>query len=273
MFGLAAAISGIIMLLIAQLIGNILGDNGPVFHNNYGVLFGISGLLFVISILPGLFIHELPGGKAVEKLPSFGEFIPQLGKLLRDDVPFRAFIVARIFTSLLMMSAPFYIGYATVQLGLSSEVAVPVLLAMQTVGSVVGALVYAWLGARNNLLYIQLSLISAALLPICALVAGVAGPWPLYFGFLVSGLAAGSNLFVCFLNWLVGYASADQRPIHVGLSNTVTAVVSFITPFIAGTIVQGFGYQPLFIVSLVMAFCALFVTLRFFPQTQMAATR
>ena len=272
MFGLAAAISGVIMLLITPLVGNILSENGPGFPNNYALLFGISGIIFVVSILPGLFIHELPGGKAVERLPSFSEFVPQLGRLLRDDVPFRSYIVARLLTILFMMSAPFYIGYATVQLGLSSEVAVPVLLAMQTIGSVTGALVYAWLGARNNLLYIRLSLASAALLPICALLAGIIGPWPLYFGFLVSGLAAGSNLFLCFLNWLVGYTPADQLPIYTGLANTVTAVVSFITPFIAGTIAERFGYRPLFAVSLAMALCALFVTVRFFPQAEKVET-
>lgn len=268
MFGLASAISGIIMLLIAPWIGNVLGENGPGFPNNYAILFAASGLVFVISILPGLLIHELPGGKVVEKLPSLGEFLPELGGLLRNDRPFRAFILARVLTSLLMMSAPFYIGFATVGLGLSSEVAVPVLLAMQTVGSVLGSLFYAWLGARNNLLYIQLALVSAALLPFCALLAGTVGVWVLYAGFLLSGLAAGSNLFLSFLNWLVGYANADQRPIYVGLSNTITAVISFITPFIAGTIAQQLGYRPLFAVSLVMAFCALFVTIRFFPKME-----
>lgn len=272
MFGFAAAASGVIMLLITPLIGNILGDDGLGFPKNYALLFGISGVVFVISILPGLLIHELPGGKAVEKLPSFKEFLPQLGDLLRDDMPFRAFIVMRIFTDLLLMSAPFYIGFATVQLGLSSEVAVPVLLAMQIVGSVVGSLLYTWLGAHNNLLYIQLALVSAALLPICALLAMIFGPWLLYFGFLVSGLAAGSNLFICLLNWLVGYAHADQRPVYVGLANTVAAVVAFTTPFIAGTIIHNLGYPPLFMVSLVMAFCALFVTMRFFPKVQLAET-
>lgn len=272
MLGLAAAISGLIMLLITPLIGNVLGENGPGFPSNYALLFGVSGLIFAVSILPGLFIHELPGGKAVEKLPAMSEFVPQLGRLLRDDRPFRAYIVARVFTNLLMMAAPFYIGFATVELGLSSEVAVPVLLAMQTVGSVAGALAYAWLGARNNLLYIHVSLVSAALLPICALLAGIVGPWPLYFGFLASGLAAGANLFLCFLNWLVGYAHADQLPIYAGLSNTVTAVVSFITPFIAGTIAQNLGYQPLFVVSLLMAFCALYVTLRYFPKVERGET-
>jgi MFS family permease len=180
--------------------------------------------------------------------------------------------VARVFTNLLMMAAPFYIGYATVQLGLASGVAVPVLLAMQTIGSVLGSLVYAWLGARNNLLYIHLALVSAALLPVCALLAEMVGPWLLYFGFFISGLAAGSNLFLCFLNWLVGYVHADQLPIYTGLSNTVTAVISFITPFIAGTIAQNWGYRPLFVVSLLMAFCALYVTLRYFPKVAVAET-
>ena len=272
MLGFSAAISGVIMLLVAPLIGNILGQNGPGFPNNYAFLFGIAGLLFAASILPGLFIHEMPGGKALEKLPTLAEFLPQLGELLRDDMPFRAYIVARIFTNLLMMAAPFYIGFATVDLGLSSEVAVPVLLAVQTVGSVVGALLYAWLGSRNNTLYIQLSLVSAAMLPVCALLASSVGPWLLYVGFLVSGLAAGANLFMCFLNWLVDYAQADKLPVYAGLSNTVTAVASFVTPFIAGPIAQNWGYRPLFVLSLLMAFCALYVTLRYFPKVEAVAT-
>lgn len=266
MLGFTTAGTGLIMLMVAPLIGVVLSDQGPEFPNNYALLFGAAGVLFVISILPGLFFHELPGGKAVDKIPSLGEFMPELGRVLRDDLPYRAFIVTRMFTSLFMMAAPFYIGYATVQLGLSSEVAVPVLLAMQTIGSVAGALVYTRLGAANNLLYIRLALAGAALLPISALLAGVVGPLPLYFGFLISGLATG-DLLSGYLNWVVGYASPDERPIYVGLSNTVAAMFSLIAPLIGGAIAQNLGYLPLFVVSLVMALSALFVTLRFLRAT------
>lgn len=267
MFGLTSAVTGVLMLLIAPLIGGVLGDPELAFPNNYAVLFGASGVIFAISILPGLFFHELPGGKAVEKLPSFAEFLPQMGRLLRDDVPFRAFIVLRFFTSLFMMALPFYVGFATVELGLSSDVAVPVLLAMQTIGTVAGALAYTWLGARSNLLYMRLALISAMLLPICALLAGLLGPLPLYVGFLVSGLSASGNLMSSYLNWVVGYASPDQRPIYVGLSNTVSAVVAFIAPILGGVIAQYFGYHPLFVGSLLMALGALVVTVRFLRET------
>lgn len=267
MFGITAAVSGVILLAIAPLVGLVLGDNGPGFPNNFAILFGAAGVLFALSILPGVFIHELPGGKAVEKLPSFGEFLPELGRVLHKDGPFRAFILLRVLTSLFMMAAPFYIGFATIQLGLSSQVAVPVLLAMQTAGGIAGALLYTWIGAHNNMLYIRLAMGSAVLLPICALLSAAVGPLPLYFGFLVSGLATGGNLLSCYVNWVVSYAHHDQRPVYVGLSNTIAAVVSFIAPFIGGALAQYVGYSPLFVLSLVLSLIALFVSLRFLRAT------
>jgi len=263
MFGIAAAVSGLLLVLAAPLIGLVLGENGPGFPNNYAVLFAISGGLLALSTLPGVFIRELPGAKAVEKPPSLAKYLPDLGRVLVKDGPFRAFILLRVLTNLFMMAAPFYIGFATVDLGLSSEVAVPVLLAMLTIGSVGGAMVYTWLGARNNLLYMRLAMLSAVLLPISAMLASVVGPGLLYFGFLISGLASPGNLLSCHMNWVVAYADADQRPAYVGLSNTVSALISLVSPLIGGMLAQQLGYQPLFGVSLVLALGALYVAVRY----------
>jgi MFS family permease len=268
MFGIATIISGILMLGIAPIIGFILGDFGLAFPSNYAFLFIVSGLIFVISIIPGIFIHELPGGKAVDKLPAIEEFLPELGRILRDDLQFRAYIILRIFTNLFMMAFPFYIGYATITLGLSSEVAVPNLLAMQTIGSLAGALIYTYIGAKNNLLYIRLAVASGALLPIAALLANVVGPLPLYIGFLISGLAYGSNLFSSFMQWIVDYADADQRPTYVGLANTITAIASLVAPFIGGTIAQHLGYEILFVVSMGLAIMGLYVSVRYMHNTK-----
>jgi MFS family permease len=262
MFGLMTAIGGVIMLLLSPVLGIILSDSGMGFPNNYAFLFGLAGVLFAISILPGLFIRELPGGKAVEKIPSLGEFLPGLGHVLRTDGPFRAIIITRLLTVLFMMAGPFYIGFATVQLGLSSTVAVPTLLAMQTIGNITGAIVYSWLGARNNLLYIRLALSCAIILPITALISSVVGPLPLYFGFFVSG-AALSNLSFSYQNWVISYATPDQRPTYAGLFNTISALISLASPFIAGTIAQSLGYEVLFVVAIVMVLCALFVAVRY----------
>lgn len=263
--GLMSGISGLVMLAIAPLIGTILSDAGPEFPNNYATLFGIAGVLFVLSIIPILFLIELPGGKAVDKTPSFREFLPELGHVLRTDTPFRAMIITRMLTSLFAMAGPFYIGFATGTLNLSSEVAVPNLFAMQTIGSIIGAAVYTWLGAKNNLLYIRMALAGASILPISALLSGVVGPFPLYIGFLVAGITV-SNLFFSYINWIVTYASADQRPIYAGLFNTIAAVISLIAPLIGGTIAQHIGYEALFVVAIFMVYSALFVTLRYIPN-------
>lgn len=266
-FGIMSASAGLIMLALAPLIGLILGESGPGFPTNYAILFAASGTLFALSIIPTLFIHELPGGKAVEKLPSLGEFLPSLGTVLKTDVPFRSIVIARMFTSLFAMASPFYIGFATIQLGLSSTVAVPTLLAMQTIGGIGGALLYTWIGAKNNVLFLRLALAGAAILPISALIAAIIGPFPLYIGFLVSGLTL-SNLFLSFQNWVITYATPDQRPIYAGLFNTIAAVITMITPFIAGTIAQTIGYEPLFVVALIMVFSALFITVRYVHESE-----
>jgi MFS family permease len=269
MFGFMTASSGLIMLGVAPLIAYILSDAGPAYPNNYALLFGIAGLLFALSIVPVLFIHELPGAKAAEKKSTLREFLPELGHLLRIDGPFRAIVIARMLTSLFMMAAPFYVGYATVQLGLSSDVAVPNLLLMQTIGSVTGALVYTWLGARSNVLYMRLALFGAALLPLSALLSAVVGPLPLYIGFLMSGLSL-SNLMFSFQNWLVTYAPADKRPIYVGLFNTLSALIALVTPFISGTITRSLGFEALFGVALAMALSAFYVTTRYIPMQRPA---
>ncbi|HLY26472.1 MAG TPA: hypothetical protein VKQ72_09045, partial [Aggregatilineales bacterium] len=119
MFGIMAAGSGVIMLGLAPLISLILSNNGPTFPNNYALLFGAAGVLFAMSTVPTLFIHELPGGKSVDRIPSFREYLPLLGRVLKADVPFRSMILTRMLTSLFAMAGPFYIGFATAKLGLS----------------------------------------------------------------------------------------------------------------------------------------------------------
>lgn len=270
MFGFTAALTGLLMLGISPLIGYILGGVGLAFPNNYALVFAFAGVLFVISIIPPMFIHELPGGKAVEKIAPFGEFFPALGRVLRDDRSFRNMLIAKLFTSLFLMAGPFYIGFATVQLGLSSTVAVPTLLAMQTIGALIGSVAISWLMARSSLLYIRVALAVGLLLPISALLASVLGPIPLYVGFLISGMAL-SNLWMGYQNFVIGHANADQRPTYAGLFNTISAVVALLAPIIGGTIAQNLSYTALFGVALVMGVLALLMTLRFISDTPASA--
>ena len=261
LFGFTTAGGGLVLLAASPLIGWVLGSSGPAFPNDYALLFAVAGALLVASIVPLLFIHELPGGRAAPTLPPLRHFLPGLGRLLRDDVRFRSIVLIRLLTSLFLMASPFYVGYATGRLGVAREVAVPVQVASQTVGTVSGALLYTWLGARNNVLYLRLALAGAAVLPVAALLAAVVGPWLLYVGFLASGLAF-SNLLFGYQNWIVGHAPADERPLYVGLFNTCSAAATLVAPFLAGLVVQHLGFGPLFVVATVTALSALWMAQR-----------
>ena len=126
LFGVQNAVTGVLLLGLAPVIALILGQ--LAFPANYGLLFGLAGALFALSSLPMLFIQELPGGPAQETIPPLGEFLPDLVQVLRTDGPFRAIVLTRMLTSLLAMAGPFYIGFATGPLALSSDLAVPTLL-------------------------------------------------------------------------------------------------------------------------------------------------
>jgi MFS family permease len=266
MLGLTVATSGTVLLTISPWIGSILGAAGPGFPTNYATLFGVAGTLLALSIIPCLFIRELPGARAHDELPPMRMFLPELAAMLREDPPFRGYVAIRALCSLSLMAAPFYIGYATTGLGLASDVAVPTLLAMQMIGSVAGALTYTWLGARDNIAFIRVALVCAALQPVCGLIAGLVGPWPLYLGFLVYGVAA-SNLLISLLNWLVNYAGAERRPVYVGLSNTIAALALLVAPIIGGTIVARLGYEVLFGTTLLVVASAMVLTWRVLRNT------
>ncbi|MBN1964964.1 MAG: MFS transporter [Anaerolineae bacterium] len=271
MFGLTIALSGLIMLGVSPLVGVALSDSGPEFPNNYALIFGAAGVLFVLSIPTMLPVRELPGGgQTVTTIPSLRQYIPDLGRVLRQDGPFRAMLVTRMLSSLFTMAGPFYIGFATIELGLTSEDAVPAMLLMQTIGTLAGALIYAWMGARRNLLYIKLALLTAAVLPISALLAGVIGPAPLYVGYFAAGLAL-SNLFMSYLNWVIQHATPEQRPTYTGLFNTVAALTVLVSPVVGGVLAQVSGYRAVFVVALVMVLGAFYVVVRYLPvQTQSA---
>ena len=257
LYGLMTAIGGLIMLAVTPIIALILGSENLIFPQNYALIFAISGVLFVISIFPVVFVHEFVEENPAKSVPSINEYLSKLTELIQHDRLYRHIVIAQILTSLYMMAMPFYIGFGTTQLGIPSETAVPLLLAIQTVGNIGGALLYTWLGARNNVLYIRIALIGGAILPFMALIASFVGIIPLYIGFLLSGVAT-SNLMFGYQNWIITHAPSDERPIYIGLSNTIIAIVSLIAPIIGGAIVQSGSYTLLFTISLSTILLALF---------------
>ena len=271
LFGLGNATTGLLLLGLTPMVRFILGDTGLEFPDNYALLFGIAGVLFLVTIPPTFFIHELPGGKVRESAPTLAEYLPELGRVLRHDHPYRAMVGARVLAGLGAMAMPFYIGFGTEKLGMANDIAVSHLLFMQTLGSISGSLAFSWMGARRNLPFIRMVLLIGTIQPLLALLAGEVGRAPLYVAFLSAGLVSG-RMGLGFLNWLVAYASPEDRPIYSGMFNTMLAVSLFGAPFMGDTLVEQFGYQAVFAASFGLYLAALVVTLRPIPTRPQPGT-
>jgi MFS family permease len=99
-YGFTSAGSGIIMLAATPLIALVLGSSGLVFPQNYAVIFGLSGVLFVISIVPVIFVHEVVDTKPQASVPAPAEYIAHLAQFIRHDHSYRRILSAQILTSL-----------------------------------------------------------------------------------------------------------------------------------------------------------------------------
>lgn len=266
-FGMGQAMVGLGVLGMTPLIAYVLSDAGPDFPNNYALLFGIAGTVFVITIPIMMMLHELPGGEARATPPTMREYLPELVNVLRHDRPYRAMITVRVLASLFTLANPFYIGFATEQLGLSSDVAVSRLLLVQTMGNVGGSLVFWRLGDRYGMRFIRLVLLVGMTQPALALVAAAVGPAPLYLAFLAAGVLQGT-LGISFLNWLIAYTTPDQRPVYSGLFNSVLAVSLFVAPLTGGTIVEKLGYEAVFVAALVIISLSFYLAVRYIQAPQ-----
>jgi len=270
MFGLGTALVGVAMIGLAPVVRIILDYDGLAFPDNYALVFAIAGLLFLITVPITLGIRELPSGQSQKTVSPLRDYLPQLGRVLRDDGPFRAMIVARVLATLFAMAWPFYIGFATDRLDMSSSVAVSNLLLMQTLGNVSGALLFSWLGDHRTLRFIRIAMLLGLLQPVTALLAGAIGPGPIYVTFIAGGVVQGT-LGISFLNWVVLYASTEQRPIYSGLFNSVSAVGVLLAPLVGGSIVEVLGYEAVFITALAIMAAALYVALRHIAAPREAA--
>lgn len=262
LFGYGNAAVGVAMLVLAPLVvRRILDDERLGFPDDYALLFALAGGLILATVPFAMLIKELPGGAPRAAAPSLREYLPELGHVLRTDGPFRAMITARVLSSLYTLAGPFYIGYGTEALGMASSVAVSNLLVMQTLGGVGGALLFSRWGERRTLRFIRLAMMIAVAQVLLALSAGAIGPAPLYLAFMAGGLVQGS-LGISFMNWVVAYATPDQRPIYSGLFNSVSAISLLSAPFIGGVLVEGLGYEAAFLAALLAMASGLWVALR-----------
>jgi MFS family permease len=242
-FGLQAAVANVLISFSAVGAGYLLET--LAMPNGFALSFFLTavamGLSYIFLALTREPESPAPPGEA-QKPP----FWQTAREILRRNANFRWFLVYRVLFQFATMGFAFYIVYGLRRFEMSALVA-GFLTAALTISQTVGNAFMGYLGDR---LGHRAMLIAGALAVALSSIIAWAAPsvdW-LYPVFVLAGLAN-----VAF--WTIGmamtvqYGTESERPVYIGLSNTLIAPATIFAPILGGWIADAAGFEMTFLLS------------------------
>ena len=278
MFGIAQVAGGLAGIGVGWLIAVISGSRALPFPANYGVLFSISGGLFILNVVPFLFVKEPVDGLAVKAPPptTSGGFLRTVTGILRGDANFLRAVGSRLLYGTAIGTFPFYILLMNRKLAIGAE-GLGLFTSSQVLGTLTGGLVIGWIADRfGTTRVIRLGSLVAALIPVVGLllvampaaeagrgIVGALGTNPLiYFAVLIFFLMgfAGPVALIGFASYVLEAAPLSDRSTYMGLFNALSGVLMVVSP-LAGWLLGATSFALLFAVSLVIGIASFVVSL------------
>lgn len=253
--GSQAAVANILMSLTAVAAGYVLKLlDTPV---DYAYCFLLTCLFMAISyVCLGLTREAEDTEKIIpQQLPSPWK---GAGGVLRKDANFDWFLTVRVLSQFATMSFAFYIVYALDRFQMSTITA-GFLTATLTVTQTIANAGMGWLGDRFGH---RSMLITGALAGMFSSMLAWAAPsiiW-MYPVFMLAGIAN-----VAF--WTIGMAMSvefgaeHERPVYIGLSNTLVAPATIIAPLIGGLVAEARGYSATFALAVIISLAVIVILL------------
>lgn len=269
-FGWRRFLGGLLALGGSLLVKYILDERrGLAFPDNYAVLFLLS--FFTLCVALGCFILVVEPLELINKAKiTLGKQLRRALDLPRRDRNYRRFLTMRLLLMAAEIATPFYIIYAKRALSVSVSM-VGVYLTGATMAGFASTLLWGRISDRrgNKLLIILSSslglfipLIAMSIVPLADLLPGLreftSGLFALVF-VLSGGSKAGAMMGN--MNFLLEIAPADDRPIYIGLTNTILGI-ALLASSVGGLIVDLVGFTVLFSLALAFYALALFLTLK-----------
>jgi MFS family permease len=226
---------------------------------SFAVCFTLTFLAMVVSFG---FLAATREGDSVPRTDEHAT--AYLGKslhILSTDHNFRAFLIVRVISQFAAMAFAFYVIYAVQQYAMS-DAAAAVLVVFLLIGQVVLGPLMGRLGDRwSHRGVMSIGGLGAALSAVLAWKAPSA-VW-FYPVFLLEAVAIVA-IWTVPLAMSVSFAAHEkERPLYVGLANTIPAPAAILAPVIGGWLADTAGFGTTFIVSavsgLVMALALWFV--------------
>lgn len=225
--------------------GLILSAQGS--PRGFSLCFALTFLFMALSYLFLALTREArsPVDEMDQPAPVMGRSM----QILRSDSNFRAFLAVRVLSQFAGMGFAFYVIYLVQRFGVS-DAAAAVLVAFLLVGQVVLSPLMGRLGDRwSHRGIMSVGALGAALSAIIAWRA--TSPTWFYAVFLLEAVAIVA-IWTIPLAMSVSFAdNENERPLYIGLSNTLPAPAAILAPAIGGWIADASGFGTMFIISAV----------------------
>jgi MFS family permease len=257
-FGMRMFFGGGLAALAGILIERVLRTHN--FPKNFGIMFLIAAVLIIFALLSFSLVKEPPVGKRPER-KKFRENLRLGFETLKMDINFRMLLWIRIAVGSYVLGFPFYIIFAKKFLLIPTSIA-GIFLSIQMVGYLSSNLLWGYLSNnKSNKLVLFLSAICSAVCPFLLILSILTkipvwlyGSIFFFLGATISGLDMG------YTNYLLEIAPEEQRPIYVGVLNTIVGPTIFLSA-VGGLIIQltsfAFLYSLVFLISIVSIFLSL----------------
>jgi MFS family permease len=242
-FGAQSASANLMASVSAVIAGIVLERQN--FPNNFSICFLLASLSMIIS---WFFLAKTREPEIIPMRPprTRRAFLNNISEIIYRDLNFRWFLFVRMLSQLGTMAFAFYTVYAVRILGMSEGIAgimTGVLMATQTAANPI----LGWVGDRfGHRLSLEIGITAAVVSAGLAwLVTGTS--W-FYLIFALAGVA-NVALWTTPIAMSLQFGDENDRPIYIGMANTLVAPFTFFAPVLGGLLADQFGYQTTFIAS------------------------
>lgn len=217
---------------------------------NFSLCFLLTFIAMAISYMTISFTREpeTPPRETGQPIVIWG----RAREILRQDRNFRTFLLVRILSQFAGMAFAFYIIYG-VQVLQMSDAAAGVMVAILLIGQVIlGPLMGRWSDRWNPRGVMAIGALCASL---SAVLAWRATSVDWFYPILLLEAVAVVAIWTIPLAFSISFARQEEdRPLYIGMANTVPAPAAILAPVIGGWLADGAGFQITFILS---AICGL----------------
>jgi MFS family permease len=183
-------------------------------------------------------------------------FWKDMRAIFKRDIHFRWFVAARILAQLGTVGFAFYTVYVVRHYGVD-ELTAGVLTGLLLVSQTIFNPIMGWLGDRwSHRGVMGLGLVAAAISAAVALWAPSVG-W-FYLAYALAGVAYVATWTIAMAMTLE-FGQEHEKPIYIGLANTLIAPTAFLIPLFGGWLADNAGYHATFLATTIGAVATLFV--------------